>query len=48
MQKEVYNEIGLKHAHYIQSEQVRLTAQLNDMDKSIVINILDKMLTKKN
>lgn len=92
MQKEVYNEIGLKPAHYNKlekalvipsldileklasfygvtideivhfsnatpkaitvedksaSEQVRLIAQLNDKDKSTVMNIIDTMLTKQ-
>lgn len=92
MQKEVYNEIGLKPAHYnklekglvepsIQileklsafynvsideiihyskavpkevtiedktaSEQVKLLAQLNEKDKSTVMNIIDTMLTKQ-
>ena len=92
MQKEVYNEIGLKPAHYNKlekgliepsieildklasfygvtidaiihhtnvtpkavtledktaTEQVRLMAQLNDKDKSTVMNIIDTMLTKQ-
>lgn len=92
MQKEVYNEIGLKPAHYNKlekgliepsidildklasfygvaideiihynnatpkaitvedktaSEQVRLIAQLNEKDKSTVMNIIDTMLTKQ-
>ena len=92
MQKEVYNDIGLKPAHYNKlekgliepsidileklssfygvtideivhysnatpkavtvedktaSEQVRLIAQLNEKDKSTVINIIDVMLTKQ-
>jgi len=92
MQKEVYNEIGLKPAHYNKlekgliepsveildklasyygvtideivhyskatpaavtledktaTEQVRLIAQLNDKDKSTVMNIIDTMLTKQ-
>ena len=92
MQKEVYNEIGLKPAHYNKlekgliepsldildkmasfygvtldeivhysnatpkavtvedktaSEQVRLIAQLNQKDKSTVMNIIDTMLTKQ-
>ena len=92
MQKEVYNEIGLKPAHYNKlekglvepsveilgklasfygitideivhyskavpetvtiedktaSEQVRLIAQLNEKDKSTVMNIIDTMLTRQ-
>jgi len=92
MQKEVYNEIGLKPAHYNKlekglvepsidileklaafygitidqvvhyskatptpvtmedktaTEQVRLIAQLNEKDKSTVMNIIDTMLTKQ-
>ncbi len=92
MQKQVYNEIGLKPAHYNKlekgliepsidildklaafygvtidqivhysqatpqavtvedktaSEQVRLMAQLNEKDKSTVMNIIDTMLTKQ-
>jgi transcriptional regulator with XRE-family HTH domain len=92
MQKEVYNEIGLKPAHYNKlekgliepsidildklasfynvaideiihysnatpkavtiedktaSEQVKLIAQLNEKDKSTVMNIIDTMLTKQ-
>jgi transcriptional regulator with XRE-family HTH domain len=92
MQKQVYNEIGLKPAHYNKlekgliepsidildklssfygvaideiihyskgtpkavtiedktaSEQVKLMAQLNDKDKSTVMNIIDTMLTKQ-
>lgn len=92
MQKKVYNEIGLKPAHYNKLEkalvepsldilkklasfygvtideivhysnatpkaitvedktaleQVRLIAQLNDKDKSTVMNIIDTMLTKQ-
>jgi len=92
MQKEVYNEIGLKPAHYNKlekgliepsidildklasfygiaideiihyskgtpkavtiedktaNEQVKLIAQLNDKDKSTVMNIIDTMLTKQ-
>jgi len=92
MQKEVYNEIGLKPAHYNKlekgliepsveildklasfygitideivhyskatpsavtmedktaTEQLRLIAQLNDKDKSTVMNIIDTMLTKQ-
>lgn len=91
-QKEVYNEIGLKPAHYNKlekgliepsidildklasfyciaideiihyrkgtpkavtiedktaNEQVKLIAQLNDKDKSTVMNIIDTMLTKQ-
>ncbi len=92
MQKEVYNEIGLKPAHYNKLEkglvepsldileklsafysvtideivhyskakpkavtiedktaveQVRLLSQLNEKDKSTVMNIIDTMLTKQ-
>lgn len=92
MQKEVYNEIGLKPAHYNKiekgliepsidildklaafygitideivhyskatpkvisvedktaSEQLRLIAQLNDKDKSTIMNIINTMLTKQ-
>jgi len=92
MQKEVYNEIGLKPAHYNKlekgliepsveildklasfyevtideivhyskatpkavtmedktaTEQVRLISQLNEKDKSTVMNIIDTMLTKQ-
>lgn len=92
MQKEVYNEIGLKPAHYNKlerglvepsldileklsafygitideivhyskakpkavtiedktaAEQVRLLSQLNEKDKSTVMNIIDTMLTKQ-
>jgi len=91
MQKEIYNEIGLKPAHYNKlekglvepsieilgklasfhgitideivnykatpktvtiedktaSEQVRLIAQLNEKDKSTVMNIIDTMLTRQ-
>ncbi len=92
MQKEVYNAIGLKPAHYNKlekgliepsidildklasfysvaideiihyskatpkavtvedktaSEQVRLIAQLNEKDKSTVMNVIDTMLTKQ-
>lgn len=92
MQKEVYNEIGLKPAHYNKLEkglvepsldileklsafygvtideivhyskakpkavtiedktaveQIRLLSQLNEKDKSTVMNIIDTMLTKQ-
>jgi len=91
MQKEIYNEIGLKPAHYNKlekglvepsieilgklasfygitideivnykatpksvtiedktaSEQVRLIAQLNEKDRSTVMNIIDTMLTRQ-
>jgi len=50
MQKEVAAEIGLKcpkRLLYKTKHQPRLLAQLNEKDKSIVMNIIDTMLTKQ-